>query len=91
LIADAPLGRGWTASGEILGVSSRKSVGSTVSGFGIVNMKVRSPAHPKLGQVSLAAYNVTDRTYHDPSNTALIQRSIEQSGRQLLARWEIPF
>ncbi len=91
LVADAPLGRGWTASGEILGVSSRKSVGSTVSGFGIVNMKIRSPAHPRLGQVSLAAYNLTDRTYHDPSNTALIQRSIEQSGRQLLARWEIPF
>ncbi len=91
LIADAPLGRGWTASGEILGVSSRKSIGTTVSGFGIVNMKIRSPGHSRLGQFSLAAYNLTDRTYRDPSNTSLVQRSIEQSGRQLLARWEIPF
>ena len=91
LIADAPLGRGWTASGELLGASSRKTIGTTVSGFGIVNMKIRSPAHPRLGPVSLAAYNLTDRTYHDPSNPSLIQRSIEQHGRQLLARWEIPF
>lgn len=90
LIADAPLWHGWTASGEILGASSRKSIGTTVSGFGIVNLKIRSPAHPRLGQLSLAAYNLTDRTYSDPSNTSLSQRSIEQNGRQLLARWEVP-
>lgn len=91
LIADAPLGGGWTASGEVLGLSSRKGFNGDVPGYGVANLKIMSPANPRLGQVSLAVYNVADRRYFSPAGNYLNLRQIEQNGRQLLVRWTLPF
>lgn len=91
LIADAPLGRGWTASGEILGVSSRKGDNGEVSGYGVINLKVMSPPTPRLGQVSMAIYNAGDRRYFSPAGNYVDLRRIEQSRRHFLVRWTLPF
>ena len=91
IVADAPLVAGWTASGEILGVSSRESYSSDVPGYGIVNLKLVSPLVAGLGQFSLAVYNVADRSYYDPVGTYLDLRAIEQNRRQLMMRWTLPF
>ncbi len=91
LIAEAPLAYGWTSSGEVLGVSSRKGDNGPVAGYGIVNMKLLSPPNPKLGQFSLAAYNLGDRRYYDPANNNLTQAAIEQNRRHFMLRWTLGF
>ncbi len=91
LIAEAPLALGWIASGEVLGLSSRKGNSGDVSGYGLVNLKIISPPDHKLGQFSLAIYNAGDRRYHDPASSYLDLRRVEQNRRQVLASWSIPF
>lgn len=91
LIADAPLGGGWTASGEVLGLSSRKGFGGDVPGYGVVNVKVLSPLNPRHGQFSMAVYNAADRRYFSPAGNYLDLRRIEQNGRQVIVRWTLPF
>lgn len=91
LIADAPLGAGWTASGEVLGLSSRKGYNGDVPGYGIVNLKITSPLAAGFGQFSLAIYNVGDRRYYDPASAYLALRAVEQNRRQLMMRWTLPF
>ncbi len=91
LIAEAPLAYGWTASGEILGLSSRKGSNGDVPGYGIVNLKAMSALNPKLGQVSVAVYNVGDRRYYAPSNAYLDLHAVEQPGRQVMLRWTLAY
>lgn len=91
LVADVPLAAGWTASGEILGQSSRKGFHGEVPGYGIVNLKLSSPLVTGLGQLSLAVYNAGDRRYYDPAGAYLDLRAIEQNRRQLIMRWVLPF
>ena len=91
LIADLPLGHGWAASGELLGLSSRKGSDGDISGYGLVNLKVMSALDPKLGQVSAAVYNAGDRRYYDPANAYLDLHAVEQNRRQFLVRWMLPF
>ncbi len=91
LIADAPLGAGWTASGEVLGLSSRKGYNGDVPGYGIVNLKITSPQAAGFGQLSLAIYTVGDRRYYDPASAYLALRAVEQNRRQLMMRWTLPF
>ncbi len=89
-IADAPLTAGWTASGELLGLSSRKGYTGDVPGYGIVNLKLSSPLLAGLGQFSLAVYNVGNRRYYDPASAYLDLRAVEQNRRQLMMHWMLP-
>lgn len=41
-------------------------------------------AQNKLGQLSLAIYNLGDRRYYDPSNVFLVQNAVEQNRRQFM-------
>jgi iron complex outermembrane receptor protein len=91
LIAEAPLAAGWTASGELLGLSSRKGYGGDVPGYGIVNLKISSPLVAGLGQFGLAVHNVGDRRYYDPASAYLALRAVEQNRRQVMMRWTLPF
>lgn len=91
LVADAPLGRGWTASSEILGLSSRKGFNGDVPGYGVINLKVMSPPDPRLGQFSMAVYNAADRRYFSPAGNYLDLRRVEQNQRQFIVRWTLPF
>ena len=91
LVADVPLGHGWTASGELLGLSSRKGSNGDVPGYGLVNLKVMSPLDRKFGQLSVAVYNAGDRRYYDPANAYVALRAFEQNQRQFLLRWMLPF
>jgi iron complex outermembrane receptor protein len=91
LIAEAPLAAGWTASGELLGLSSRKGYSGDVPGYGIVNLKISSPLVAGLGQFGLAVHNVGDRRYYDPASAYLALRAVEQNRRQVMMRWTLPF
>ena len=91
LIAEAPLGNGWMTSGEILGLSSRKGNNSAVPGYGLINLKLIWKPSPTIGQLSIAAYNVSDRRYYSPANAYLDLRAVEQYGKQIQVRWTIPF
>ena len=91
LIAEAPLAAGWTASGELLGLSSRKGYSSDVPGYGIVNLKISSPLVAGLGQFGQAVHNVGDRRYYDPASAYLALRAVEQNRRQVMMRWTLPF
>lgn len=51
-----------------------------ISGFGIVNIEIRSPAHTKRAALQ-RRITLTDRTYTTPPGKSLIRRSIEQNGQ----------
>lgn len=89
LIFGIPLWGGWTASGEMLGVSSRKGVNGPVPGYGIANLAVSTRTDARLGQISLVVNNLGDKHYHDPATASLIQHAIEQDGRQFHVRWTL--
>ena len=89
LVFGAPLPQGWTAAGEALAISSRRSNNESVPGYGIVNLKLMSAQDAKFGQFSLAIYNLGDRRYYDPSTAFLVQNAIEQSRRQFMLRWTL--
>lgn len=86
-----PLFAGWSASGEILGLSARHGSNGPVPGYGIVNLSLLSADFARAGQFSVTVYNLGDRRYFDPGSVSLRQRAIEQDGRQVLARWTLPF
>ena len=81
---------GWTASGELLGVSSRKGDNGSVSGYGVANLSVSSAPAARFGQFSLSIYNLGDKKYDDPTSSYMLHESIEQSGRQFRLRWTLP-
>lgn len=87
LIFSAPVALGWTASGEVLGLSSRHGVNGPVPGYGIVNLSLLSGVVAGAGQVSLRILNLGDRKYSDPASSSLSLRSVEQEGRQIVLRW----
>jgi iron complex outermembrane receptor protein len=89
LIFGAPIAFGWTASGELLGRSSRRGDNGSVPGYGIVNLYLSTAPVARLGKFSLAIYNLGDRRYFDPTSAYLIQNAIEQDGRQLRLSWTL--
>ncbi|SFN64855.1 iron complex outermembrane recepter protein [Formivibrio citricus] len=86
LVADVPLPHGWIASGEMLGVAARDGNNGAVPGYGIVNLKLSSARSNKLGQVSIAVYNIGNRRYYAPTNAYLVQHAVEQPRRQFMLR-----
>ena len=42
-----------------------------------------------MGQLRLTIRNVGDRRFLDPAASTLIQRAIEQEGRQVFLRWTL--
>ena len=90
VVLGVPVAFGWTASGEILGVSSRKGDNGNVPGYGIVNLSVFSAPAARFGQFSLSIYNLGDKKYDDPTSAYMPHESIEQDGRQFRLRWTLP-
>ena len=90
VVLGVPVAFGWTASGEILGVSSRKGDSGDVPGYGIVNLSVFSAPAARFGQFSLSIYNLGDKKYEDPTSYYMPHESIEQDGRQFRLRWTLP-
>ena len=84
-----PIAYGWTASGELLGQSSRQGENGPVPGYGIVNLSVSSTPVARYGQFSLQIHNIGDRHYADPSSSYMLQQSIEQNGRLFNLRWTL--
>lgn len=89
LIASAPLAYGWTASGELFGVAARQGSNGPAPGYGLVNLKLSSVQNAKLGQISLAVYNLANRRYYAPATAYLAQRSVEQPRRQIMLRYTL--
>lgn len=87
LIFGVPLADGWTASGEWLGMSGRRSQNGTVPGYGIANLVLSSAPVARVGQFSLAVHNLGNRRYLDPVSSAFVQDAIEQDRRQFRLRW----
>ena len=85
-----PVAFGWTANGEIIGVSSRKGDNGRVPGYGIVNLSLLSAPAARFGQFSLSLYNLGDKKYYDPTSHYMAHESIEQDGRQFRLRWTLP-
>lgn len=90
-VASVPLGAGWTASGEWLGVSDRRSLNGSVAGYGIANLVLAAAPRAGLGQFSLGVYNVGNRRYADPASSSFAQDAIEQDRRQFRLRWVLAF
>ena len=90
VVLGVPVAFGWTASGEILGVSSRNGDNGDVPGYGIVNLSVFSAPAARFGQFSLSIYNLGDKKYDDPTSHYMPHESIEQDGRQFRLRWTLP-
>lgn len=89
LVFGLPVAVGWTASGEVIGMSSRRGDNGPVPGYGIVNLSLSSTPVARLGQFSVSIYNLGDRRYSDPTSTTLIQRAIQQDGRQFRLNWTL--
>ncbi len=90
VVLGVPVAFGWTASSELLGVSSRKGENGPVPGYGIVNLSVFSAPAARFGQFSLSIYNLGDKKYDDPTSSYMQHESIEQNGRQFRLRWTLP-
>jgi outer membrane receptor protein involved in Fe transport len=84
-----PVAFGWSASGEWLGLSSRQGENAPVAGYGIANLSLSSAADARLGQISLQIRNLGDRRYADPTSSYMVQRAVEQDGRQFNLRWTL--
>jgi outer membrane receptor protein involved in Fe transport len=89
LVFGVPVAWGWTASGEWLGLSSRRGDNGPVPGYGIVNLSLSSAPSARLGQFSATIYNVGNRRYFDPTSTSLIQSAIQQDGQQFRLSWTL--
>lgn len=89
LVFGVPVAWGWTASGEWLGLSSRRGDNGPVPGYGIVNLSLSSAPIARLGQFSATIYNVGNRRYFDPTSTSLIQSAIQQDGQQFRLSWTL--
>ena len=89
LVFGLPVAVGWTASGEVIGMSSRRGDNGPVPGYGIVNLSLSSTPVARLGLFSVSIYNLGDRRYSDPTSTTLIQRAIQQDGRQFRLNWTL--
>ena len=89
LVFGAPVAFGWTASGEVLGMSSRQGDNGPVPGYGIVNLSLSSAPVARLGQFSVSIHNLGNRRYSDPTSTSLIQSAIQQDGRQFRLSWTL--
>lgn len=87
LIFSVPLAYGWTASGELLGMSGRRSLNGSVPGYGIANLVLSSAPVARVGQFSLGIHNLGDRRYLDPTSSAFVHDAIEQDRRQFRLRW----
>lgn len=91
LILGLPLAHGWTAGGEWLGMSQRRSLQGSVAGYGVLNLVLSSNALAGVGQFSLGIYNLGDRRYLDPASSAFVQDAIEQDRRNFRLRWLVAF
>lgn len=91
LIVGMPVAYGWTASGEWLGLSARRSLNGSVAGYGIANLVLASAPVAGIGQFSVGIYNVGDRRYEDPASSAFVQDAIEQDRRRFRLRWLLAF
>lgn len=89
IVFGAPLAFGWSASGEMLGVSSRRGDNGPVSGYGVANISVSSPAVARFGQISVTVYNLGNRRYFDPASSSLVQGQVLQNGRQFRLNWTL--
>lgn len=89
LIFGLPIAYGWSAAGELLGSSERKGINGTAPGYGIINLSLSSTPLAGLGQFALTIHNLGDRRYFDPASANIIQRTIEQDGRQIYLRWSL--
>ena len=89
LVASVPVAFGWTAAGEIIALSSRKGDNGSVPGYVRGNLSLTSAPDKHYGQFSLSIYNLGNQRYDDPASTSLLQRSIEQPGRQFRLRWTL--
>lgn len=89
LVFGVPVAWGWIASGELLGLSSRRGDNGPVPGYGIVNLSLSSAPVARLGQFSATLYNLGNRHYFDPTSAALIQSAIQQDGRQFRLSWTL--
>jgi len=91
LIFGMPVAYGWTASGEWLGLSARRSLNGSVAGYGIANLVLASAPVAGIGQFSVGIYNVGDRRYADPASSNFTQDAIEQDRRRFRLRWLLAF
>lgn len=91
LIFGAPVAAGWAAAGELLAMSARQGDNGPVPGYGIVNLSLSSTPVARYGQITLQVYNLGGRRYADPTTAYMLQRSIEQDGRQFRLRWSLAF
>ena len=91
LIATVPVAQGWTASGELLALSSRLGANGQAPGYSVINASLMSPPDKRLGQVSLSLYNLGNRRYFDPASPSMTQSAIEQASRQVRLRWTLAF
>lgn len=89
LVFGLPIAFGWSAAGELLGMSSRRGDNGTVPGYGIVNLSLSSAPVARLGQFSVSIHNLGNRRYSDPTSTSMIQSAIQQDGRQFRLSWTL--
>ncbi len=87
LVFGLPVAFGWSASGEWLGMSSRRGDNGPVPGYGVVNLSLSSAPLARLGQFSVSIHNLGNRRYSDPASTSMIQSAIQQDGRQFRLNW----
>jgi len=89
LVFGVPVVLGWTASGELLGLSSRRGDNGPVPGYGVVNLSLSSAPAARFGQFSATIYNLGNHRHFDPTSTSLIQSAIQQDGRQFRLSWTL--
>lgn len=89
LVFGLPVAYGWTAAGEVLGMSSRRGDNGPVPGYGIVNLSLSSTPVARLGQFSVSIHNLGNRRYSDPASSSMIQSAIQQDGRQFRLNWTL--
>jgi iron complex outermembrane receptor protein len=87
LIFGIPVAYGWTAGGEWLAMSNRRSQNGTVPGYGVTNLTLSSATIAKVGRFSLGVYNAANRRYLDPASSSFTQDAIEQDRRHFRLRW----
>lgn len=87
LVFGVPLAAGWTAAGEWLALSQRRTLRGTSAGYGVLNLVVSSGRLAGLGEFSFGIYNLGDRAYADPASSAFVQDALVQDGRQFRLRW----
>ena len=89
LVFGLPLAPGWSAAGEIIGVSARQGAKGQVPGHGLVNLSLRATGLLRCGDFSLNVYNLGDRRYYDPGPTYVVPAALGEDGRQVSLRWTL--